>query len=77
MVILGPSGAGKSTLLNLIGGIEQIVYSARAADVITTVVNGRVLMDDRKLLTIDTKQVFDLVQRCSHDLYARSFPDRI
>lgn len=57
--------------------VEQIVYSARAADVITTVVNGRVLMDDRKLLTIDTKQVFDLVQRCSHDLYARSFPDRI
>jgi 5-methylthioadenosine/S-adenosylhomocysteine deaminase len=30
-----------------------LVYSARATDVRTTIVDGRVLMRDRKLLTID------------------------
>ena len=56
--------------------VEQIVYSARASDVITTIVDGNVLMDDRKILTIDEKAAFDYVQKRAKELYARSFPDR-
>ena len=56
--------------------IEQLVYSARASDVITTVVDGRVLMDDRKLRTVDLEAVFAMVQECATNLYARSFPAR-
>ncbi len=34
-----------------------LVHSARAADVRTTVVDGRILMRDRRLLTIDVPEV--------------------
>lgn len=56
--------------------IEQLVYSARASDVITTVVDGHVLMDDRRLRTVDLEAAFAMVQKCATDLYARSFPER-
>lgn len=56
--------------------VEQIVYSARASDVITNVVDGRVLMDDHIIRTMDEAGAFELVQKRATDLYARSFPDR-
>jgi 5-methylthioadenosine/S-adenosylhomocysteine deaminase len=37
--------------------ISQIAYSARADDVSTVIVNGRIVMRDRKLLTIDEQKV--------------------
>ena len=55
---------------------EQIVYSCRAGDVITTVVDGKVLMDDRTIRTVDQASLFETVQNCAHALYRRSFPDR-
>ena len=33
--------------------ISQIVYASRGDDVETTIVNGKVLMRDRKVLTLD------------------------
>jgi 5-methylthioadenosine/S-adenosylhomocysteine deaminase len=33
------------------------VYSARSSDVVTTIVDGRVLMRDRELLSIDVAPV--------------------
>lgn len=33
---------------------SQIVYTARGADVKTSIINGRMVMKDRRLLTIDT-----------------------
>jgi 5-methylthioadenosine/S-adenosylhomocysteine deaminase len=56
--------------------VEQLVYSARASDVITTVVDGRVLMDNFDLKTLNEKDCFDFVQKQASDLYARSFPDK-
>ena len=56
--------------------VEQLVYSARASDVITTVCNGRVLMDNGVLRTIDEEEVFAFVQERAASLYARSFPGR-
>lgn len=41
---------------------EQIVYSASAADVSHTIVAGRVLMAERKVLTLDEDEAFKLVQ---------------
>jgi len=37
--------------------VSQIVYASRGDDVVTTIVNGRVLMRDRKLLTINEAHV--------------------
>ncbi len=43
--------------------VEQVVWSAGAADVRHTVCAGAVLMEDRHLLTIDLDEVGDLVDR--------------
>ena len=37
--------------------ISQLVYTTRGDDVTTTVVHGRVLMRDRKVLTLDEAAV--------------------
>ena len=37
--------------------VAQIVYASRGDDVATTIVNGRVLMRDRKVLTLDEATV--------------------
>jgi 5-methylthioadenosine/S-adenosylhomocysteine deaminase len=37
--------------------IAQIVYAAKASDVRTTIVNGRVLMHDRVVKTLDATSV--------------------
>lgn len=56
--------------------VEQLVYSARASDVTATVCDGKVLMDNGILRTIDEEVVFAFVQERAMSLYARSFPER-
>ncbi len=41
---------------------EQIVYSANASDVSHTIVAGKILMSDRKVLTLDMEEAFLRVQ---------------
>jgi 5-methylthioadenosine/S-adenosylhomocysteine deaminase len=48
--------------------IEQLVYSAGAADVLTTIVDGKILMQDRNVLTIDEAPVEQIVNQASQDL---------
>lgn len=56
--------------------VEQIVYSARASDVITNIVDGKVLMDNYSMRTLDEAGSFEFIQKRAMDLYARSFPDK-
>jgi 5-methylthioadenosine/S-adenosylhomocysteine deaminase len=44
---------------NLKGGrpVPQLVYSARSNDVLTSIVNGKIIMEDRKVLTMDEETV--------------------
>ena len=37
--------------------ISQIVYTSRGDDVLTTIVNGKILMRDRRVLTLDEASV--------------------
>jgi 5-methylthioadenosine/S-adenosylhomocysteine deaminase len=37
--------------------VSQIVYTSRGDDVETTIVNGKLLMRDRKVLTLDAARV--------------------
>ena len=39
--------------------VSQIVYASRGDDVETTIVNGKVLMRDRKVLTLDAARVLE------------------
>ena len=52
--------------------IEQLVYSASAADVVTTIVEGEVLMEDRQILTLDWAAAEPLVVEAAQDLLKRS-----
>jgi 5-methylthioadenosine/S-adenosylhomocysteine deaminase len=56
--------------------VEQIVYAGRASDVVVSVVDGRLLMEDYKILTLDEGAAFEQVQRQASDLYKRSFAHR-
>jgi 5-methylthioadenosine/S-adenosylhomocysteine deaminase len=52
--------------------VEQLVYSANAADVRTTIVDGRILMEDRQVMTLDPLEVFDAAQAAATDLAQRA-----
>lgn len=53
----------------------NLVYSSTAADVVTVVCNGRVLMQDRRLLTIDVEMVKKQIDQRLHHLQQR-VPDK-
>ena len=48
--------------------IEQLVYSASAGDVLTTIVDGEVLMHDREFFTLDEKEIEVIVHEAALDL---------
>jgi 5-methylthioadenosine/S-adenosylhomocysteine deaminase len=48
--------------------MEQLVYSANAGDVLTTIVDGRVLMRDREVFSLDQKEAEALVLEAAQDL---------
>ncbi|CAL9406820.1 5'-deoxyadenosine deaminase [Streptomyces sp. enrichment culture] len=54
-----------------------LVHSARAADVRTTVVDGRILMRDRRLLTLDVPEAVRELNERLPALVVRSHGRRI
>ncbi len=50
-------GMSRSRQQPLFDPVSQIVYASRGDDVETTIVNGKVLMRDRKVLTLDAARV--------------------
>ena len=54
LIIVGMSRPRQQPLFD---PVAQIVYASRGDDVETTIVNGRVLMRNRKVLTLDEAQV--------------------
>ncbi len=50
----------------------QIVYAAASSDVHTVLVDGRVVMEDRRLLTLDEDLVMAEAQRCADALVQKS-----
>ena len=49
---------------------SQLVYAARGSDVTTTIVNGRVLMENRRLTTLDVDKIMDDVRALAKDIAA-------
>lgn len=50
---------------------EQIVYSGCGLDVHTTIVDGRVLMENYKIKTLDEQEVIKRAQEAAFDLYSK------
>ena len=55
----------------------SLVYAARASDVRTVIVAGRVIMRDRKLLTLDKAEIIRQVNRSLERLARRTPESRI
>jgi 5-methylthioadenosine/S-adenosylhomocysteine deaminase len=53
---------GKPHLTPLYEPASHLVYAARGADVRLSIIHGRLVMEDRKLLTIDTTEVMERVR---------------
>ena len=51
--------------------VENLVYSAYAADVDTTIVDGKILMENREVKTLNEEEVYELAQKRSLSLYKR------
>lgn len=47
---------------------SQLVYAVRGADVATSIINGKIVMEDRRLLTIDQDETIDHVRRIACDI---------
>jgi len=48
--------------------IANLVYSAHAADVDTVIIDGKVIMEERKILTVNEQEVLEKVQKMVVDL---------
>jgi 5-methylthioadenosine/S-adenosylhomocysteine deaminase len=55
-------GLNEPHLTPLYNEYSQLVYAANGADVDTVIINGRIVMRDRKLMTIDEDSVMDQVK---------------
>ncbi|MFZ5354830.1 MAG: 5'-deoxyadenosine deaminase [Bacillota bacterium] len=52
--------------------MSQLVYAVGAQDVVTTIVNGKVLMENRKLTTLDEREIKDNCNRLIKNQIQRS-----
>jgi len=52
--------------------ITSLVYGGLASDVETTIVDGKVLMEDRKLRCVDEDSLMNKVERAAFDLIERA-----
>jgi len=48
--------------------VSHLVYSARGSDVITTIINGEVVMEDGKLLTLDLEKTMDDIRKIAESI---------
>ncbi len=57
--------------------INSLVYCAKGSDVQTTIINGRVVMRDRELVTMDEDEILDLAQEWGAGLRQRSLTSEL
>jgi 5-methylthioadenosine/S-adenosylhomocysteine deaminase len=59
---------GKPHLTPLYEPVSHLVYAAGGGDVATTIINGRVVMEDRRLLSLNLEEVMDSVERIAAEI---------
>jgi cytosine/adenosine deaminase-related metal-dependent hydrolase len=67
VIVLGRNG---TTMTPFYDVYSTLVYAASAHDVRTTIVNGRVIMEDRKIKTVDVGDVREHMRRLSGKISA-------
>jgi len=61
----------KPHLCPLFNEVSHLVYSARAADVDTVLIDGRVVMENRRVTTVDVQKVLETAEKTKESLLAR------
>ncbi len=67
LIVVSMSSARQTPMYD---AVSHLVYATRGDDVRTTIVNGRVLMRDRKVLTLDERAVLADARRAADDVRA-------
>jgi 5-methylthioadenosine/S-adenosylhomocysteine deaminase len=65
----------KPHLTPLYNPFSHLVYAASGADVVTSIIDGKIVMRDRRLLTIDLPAVMDEVRRIAGAIKEAGFPE--
>jgi 5-methylthioadenosine/S-adenosylhomocysteine deaminase len=60
----------KPHLTPMYNPVSHLVYAARGSDVTTSIINGTVVMEDRKLKSLDLKKVMDDVNKIAKEIMA-------
>ena len=55
----------------LFNEISHLVYSARASDGDTVLINGKTVMENREITTIDVHKVLEMAEKTKEKLLAR------
>jgi 5-methylthioadenosine/S-adenosylhomocysteine deaminase len=50
---------------------SHLVYAARASDVETVIINGKIVLENRKLTTLNIKKVMDMVEKAKNNLLSK------
>ena len=61
----------KPHLRPLFNEVSHLVYSAKAADVDTVLVKGKIVMENRKVATVNVEKILDLTETAKQKLLAR------
>ena len=62
----------RANLTPLTNPVSHIVYAAKGSDVDTVIVNGRVLMQNRQLRTLDLEEVLKFANEEAGKLFAKA-----
>ena len=55
--------------------VPKIVYSTKGSDVVTSIVDGRIIMENGKVLLLDEQRVMENADRLREDLYKKAGKD--
>jgi 5-methylthioadenosine/S-adenosylhomocysteine deaminase len=55
--------------------VPKLVYSARGADVVTSIIDGKVVMENRRVLTLDEEDILQQAAAATGDLIQRAGPE--
>ena len=61
----------KPHLIPLHDPVANVVYAAQSSDIKTVIVDGKIVMKDRKILTFDEEKILFEAQECARDLVGR------
>jgi 5-methylthioadenosine/S-adenosylhomocysteine deaminase len=61
----------KPHLCPIYNEVSHLVYAAKSADVETVIINGKIVMEDRKLTTLDIEKVMEAAEKAKNRLLER------